>query len=144
MPGEDITQGMEERMIETFERVAFAGREREQYRILWVRHTHAGHHELHFLVPRIELSTDKSLNIAPPGSTARELFETFSSQINARYGFADPEDPEARSGVPDPARAAALAEKLERLSAAHARSHQQRYGRRDDTWTRHHTPLVPE
>jgi hypothetical protein len=143
-PGEDITRGMEEQMMEAFEHVAFAGLEREQYRILWVRHSHAGHHELHFLVPRIELSTDKSLNIAPPGNAARELFETFRSQINARYGFADPEDRGACSGVPDPARAAALAEKLERLSAARARSHQQRYGRRDDTLTRHHTPLGPE
>jgi hypothetical protein len=42
MPGEDITQGMEEQIMEAFERVVFAGLEREQYRILWVRHNPRG------------------------------------------------------------------------------------------------------
>jgi hypothetical protein len=92
-PGEVITPAMEERICSEFERIAFAGLERDQYSILWVRHTHAGHHELNFLVPRVELSTGKSLNIAPPGKVSRELFDTFRSMINAEYGLADPEDP---------------------------------------------------
>jgi hypothetical protein len=91
-PGEVITPAMEERICTAFERIAFAGLERDQYSILWVRHTHAGHHELNFLIPRVELSTGKSLNIAPPGKASRELFDTFRSLINAEYGLADPED----------------------------------------------------
>ncbi|MBG3110241.1 relaxase/mobilization nuclease domain-containing protein, partial [Proteus mirabilis] len=46
-PDEKITPEMEEAIIDRFEKVAFAGLEPDQYNILWVRHTHAGHHELH-------------------------------------------------------------------------------------------------
>lgn len=95
-PGEVITPEMEQDIMDAFERVAFAGLEADQFSILWVRHQHAGHHELHFVVPCVELSTGKSLNIDPPTQASRELFDTFQSIINARYGLADPFDP-ARS-----------------------------------------------
>jgi hypothetical protein len=91
--GEKITTEMEEDIIDRFEKVAFAGLESDQYNILWVRHTHAGHHELHFVTPRIELSSGKSLNIRPPGEATKQLFDDFRSEINARYGLADPTDP---------------------------------------------------
>jgi hypothetical protein len=92
-PGEIIPPAMERDIMECFERVAFAGLQADQYAILWVRHEHAGHHELHFLTPRVELATGRSMNISPPGRASRELFDTFRSMINARYGLADPDDP---------------------------------------------------
>lgn len=92
-PGEVVTPALEQAIMDGFERVAFAGLSPDRYSILWVRHSHAGHHELNFLVPRVELVTGKSLNIAPPGSAARALFDTFRSLVNASYGFADPDDP---------------------------------------------------
>jgi Relaxase/Mobilisation nuclease domain len=92
-PGEAITSEMEQAIMDGFEKAAFAGLERDQYSILWVRHIHAGHHELNFLVPRVELSTGHSLNIRPPANQAQELFDTFRSMVNARYGLADPDDP---------------------------------------------------
>jgi hypothetical protein len=92
-PGEVITPEMEAAIMDGFEEAAFAGLERDQYSILWTRHTHAGHHELNFLIPRVELSTGKSLNIRPPGAKAGDLFDAFRSMINARYGLADPDDP---------------------------------------------------
>jgi Relaxase/Mobilisation nuclease domain len=92
-PGEVITPEMEEEIMDAFETAAFAGLAHDQYSILWVRHTHAGHHELNFLIPRVELSTGKSLNIRPPGAKAGDLFDSFRSMINARYGLADPDDP---------------------------------------------------
>lgn len=92
-PGETITPDREQRIIDRFEKTAFAGLERDRYSILWVRHQHAGHHELHFVTPRVELETGKSLNIRPPGRASQALFDTFRSQINAEYGLADPDDP---------------------------------------------------
>jgi hypothetical protein len=89
-PGETIPPAVEQSIMDGFERVAFAGLQPDQYSILWVRHQHAGHHELHFVTPRVELTTGKSLNIAPPGR--RTMFDVFRSMINARYGLADPED----------------------------------------------------
>jgi hypothetical protein len=49
----------EAELMADFESVAFAGLEPDQYSILWIRHSHAGHHELHFIVPRIEFGTGK-------------------------------------------------------------------------------------
>jgi len=92
-PGERVTPEMESDLMDRFERAAFAGLKPDQYSILWVRHEHAGHAELNFLVPRVELETNKSLNIAPPGQETRELFGAFRSQVNLEYGFADPDDP---------------------------------------------------
>lgn len=92
-PGEVITPAMEEAIMDGFERAAFAGLSPDRYAILWVRHRHAGHHELHFVTPRMELASGKSLNIHPPGRVSQALFDTFRSQVNAEYGLADPDDP---------------------------------------------------
>lgn len=101
-PDEKITPEMEKAIIDRFEKVAFAGLEPDQYNCLWVRHSHAGHHELHFVTPRVELSTGKSLNIRPPGDLAKATFDDFRSEINARYGLADPDDPERAKNVKTP------------------------------------------
>ena len=101
-PDEVITPKMESEIIDRFESVAFAGLEPDQYNILWVRHSHAGHHELHFITPRVELETCKSLNIKPPGDRAREHFDDFRSEINAKYGLADPTDPDREKNIVSP------------------------------------------
>ena len=90
---EKITPEMEKTIIDRFEKMAFAGLEPEQYDCLWVRHTHAKHHELHFVTPRVEMVSGRSMNIRPPGDLAEEQFDDFRSEINARYGLADPDDP---------------------------------------------------
>jgi hypothetical protein len=113
-PGEVITPAMEQAIMDGFERVAFAGLEPDRYSILWVRHLHAGHHELHFVTPRTELASGKSLNIHPPGRVSQALFDTFRSMINAEYGLADPDDP-ARS------QAVSLPNHLAKLRAADKR-----------------------
>jgi hypothetical protein len=101
-PDEEITPKMESDIIDRFESVAFAGLENDQYNILWVRHSHAGHHELHFVTPRVELATGKSLNIKPPGERAREHFDDYRSEVNAKYGLADPTDPDRAKNVSTP------------------------------------------
>lgn len=92
-PGERVTLDQEREIMDRFEKLAFAGLEKSQYDILWVRHTHAGHHELHFVTPRIELESGKSLNIKPPGKRAQQHFDDFRSAINSEFGFSDPDDP---------------------------------------------------
>jgi hypothetical protein len=114
-PGEVITPAMEQAIMDGFERVAFAGLEPDRYSILWVRHLHAGHHELHFVTPRVELVSGKSLNIHPPGRVSQALFDTFRSMVNAEYGLADPDDP-ARS------QAVSLPNHLAKLRAADKRA----------------------
>ncbi|MEE8058760.1 MAG: relaxase/mobilization nuclease domain-containing protein [Pseudomonadales bacterium] len=101
-PGEVITPKMEEAIMDRFEQVAFAGLDPDRYNILWVRHSHADHHELHFVTPRVELESGKSLNIKPPGQYAQSVFDDFRSEINSRYGLADPEDPSRIKNVKTP------------------------------------------
>ena len=85
--------------MNAFERVAFAGLEADQRHILWVRHTHAGHHELHFLIPRLELSSGKDFNACPPGW--HKGFDVFRDLFNWREGWARPDDPaRARDELP--------------------------------------------
>lgn len=64
---ESVKPEQEQRLMDEFEQVAFAGLEPDQRNILWVRHSHAGHHELHFVLPRVELSSGKAFNPCPPG-----------------------------------------------------------------------------
>ncbi len=98
-PDEKISEAQEEEVMDAFERVAFAGLEADQRNILWVRHTHAGHHELHFLIPRLELSSGKDFNACPPGW--QKDFDVFRDLFNWRDGWARPDDPaRARDELP--------------------------------------------
>lgn len=98
-PDEKIYEEQEEEIMDAFERVAFAGLEADQRNILWVRHTHAGHHELHFLIPRLELSSGKDFNACPPGW--QKDFDVFRDLFNWREGWARPDDPaRARDELP--------------------------------------------
>ena len=90
-----------EAVINSFEETAFAGLEPDQYDILWVKHTHTGSDrvELHFVTPRVELTSGKSLNIAPPGSN--KYFEPWRDYWNSSQGWASPNDPQrARTYYP--------------------------------------------
>jgi hypothetical protein len=117
-PGEVITPTMEQAIMDGFERVAFAGLEPDRYSILWVRHQHAGHHELHFVTPRVELATGKSLNIHPPGRASQAMFDTLRSMVNAEYGLADPDDPNRARDVSVPNHLAKLQAHAQRKGQA--------------------------
>ena len=82
-----------EAVIDSFEQYAFAGLEKDAYNTLWVKHTHTGNDrvELHFVTPRVELYTGKSLNIAPPGWHG--YFKPWQNLWNIQQGWARPDDP---------------------------------------------------
>lgn len=79
-------------VIDRFEELAFAGLEAEQRDILWVRHTHEGRVELHFVTPRMELESGRSLNIAPPGY--QKHYDHLRDVLNKEHGWNDPLAPE--------------------------------------------------
>ena len=89
---DDPSPDAQQEAIELFEALAFAGLDRDQYDCLWVRHSHEGNVELHFCTPRLELSTGKALNIAPPGY--ENAFSSLRDLMNKTHGWADPLDPE--------------------------------------------------
>ena len=95
------TKAEQEKLIDSFEATAFAGLSPEQYNILWVKHTHCDRVELHFVVPRVELTSGKSLNIAPPGPIKADgrravhpVFDHWRDYWNHTQGWARPDDPE--------------------------------------------------
>lgn len=79
-------------VIDRFEELAFAGLEADQRDILWVRHTHERRVELHFVTPRMELDTGRSLNIAPPGY--QKHYDHLRDVLNKEHGWNDPLAPE--------------------------------------------------
>jgi hypothetical protein len=99
-PDDTVTPEQEECVMDDFESVAFAGLEPDQRNILWVRHNHAGHHELHFVIPRLDLASGKDFNACPPGW--QKDFDVFRDLHNHQEGWARPDDPaRARLHTPD-------------------------------------------
>lgn len=88
------TEAQQEQVMDKFEQVAFAGLEPDQFNILWVRHQHTDSErvELHFVTPRMELTTGKALNIAPPGW--EKLYGNLVDVLNGENSWARPDDPE--------------------------------------------------
>ncbi|UFI04668.1 relaxase/mobilization nuclease domain-containing protein [Roseibium aggregatum] len=88
------TEEQQQAVMDAFDELAFAGLDRDQVDMLWVRHSHEGRVELHFCTPRMELTSGKSLNIAPPGY--QKAMDALRDMLNKEHGWADPQDP-ARS-----------------------------------------------
>ena len=93
-PEDRPTEEQQEFAMDAFERLAFAGLDREQYDITWVRHSHteSGRTELHFVTPRMELTSGKALNIAPPHWES--TYATLRDTLNLHFDWARPDDPE--------------------------------------------------
>ncbi|MBL4645067.1 MAG: hypothetical protein JKY99_01260 [Rhizobiales bacterium] len=87
-------------VMDEFEQLAFAGLALDQRDILWVRHTHEARVELHFLTPRMVLSSGLSLNIAPPGY--QKSYDALRDSLNKKFGWCDPQAPERAREVKSP------------------------------------------
>lgn len=86
------TEEQQRQIMAEFESVAFAGMDSDQTNILWVRHTHTegGRVELHFVIPRTELTTGKAFNPTPPNQMG--AFNALREKWNFANGWADPSD----------------------------------------------------
>ncbi|MBY6152939.1 relaxase/mobilization nuclease domain-containing protein [Vannielia litorea] len=109
------TEDQQAEVMDKFERLAFAGLDPEQFEVLWVRHRHEGRVELHFCTPRLELTTGKSLNIAPPGY--QDAYDSLRDVMNQRHGWADPMDVERAQEVRDTVEAPTRAQGRDELHA---------------------------
>lgn len=101
------TEEQQVEVMDSFERLAFAGLDPTQYEVLWVRHTHEDRVELHFCTPRLDLTSGRSLNIAPPGY--EKAFDSLRDVMNQRHDWADPMElervQEVRDTIETPTRA---------------------------------------
>jgi hypothetical protein len=109
------TEEQQSEVMDNFERLAFAGLDPTQYEVLWVRHTHEDRVELHFCTPRLELTSGRSLNIAPPGY--EKAFDSLRDVMNQRHGWADPMELERTQEVRDTIETPTRAQGREELHA---------------------------
>ena len=121
-----ISPDDEQQIIDRFEATAFAGLRSEQFNCLWIRHSHNGRSELHFLTPRCELLTGKALNIRPPRKTTEDLFDTFRILVNHEFRL---KEPVSSIGSLSSTQVAGLKQKLDRLTADRAMYNKTRYSK---------------
>lgn len=77
--------------LDAFEKHAFAGLDPTRYHMNAVLHVSAdGSKHVHVLVPRVDLLTGKSLNIAPPGHT--DYFDKLRDCLNEKHCWSKPDD----------------------------------------------------
>lgn len=77
--------------LDAFEKHAFAGLDPTRYHMNAVLHVSAdGSKHVHVLVPRVDLLTGKSLNIAPPGHT--DYFDKLRDYLNEKHFWSKPDD----------------------------------------------------
>lgn len=75
-------------LIDKFKQTFCAGLNNSQFNSLFVLHKDKGNHEIHFVVPMIELTTGKRLNIHPPGAKNIDLYQAFTKTMNHELGYA--------------------------------------------------------
>jgi len=88
-----------ESIMNDFEYTFFAGIEQDNYNILWVLHEDKGRTELHYVAPRIELSTGLSFNtyFVKRDFAKKDLFQEY---INLKYDLSSFKD--SRKVMPQP------------------------------------------
>jgi len=83
------TDAQIQEVLNDFEKIAFAGLDKDQYDWIAVLHREENSEHIHIIVPRVELSTGKSFNPAPPGW--QKSFDPLRDYFNAKYGWKSPD-----------------------------------------------------
>jgi len=87
-----LTPEIERDIMDRFEETAFAGLDKDRYNITFVKHTEKdGSAHIHFVTPRVDLQTQKSLNIRPPGKHSEFKYDRFRDAVNYTYAMDDPD-----------------------------------------------------
>ena len=88
---QDISEELKQKLMEDFEKMLLPNME-DKYNILWVEHKDKGRLELNFVIPKIELESQKSLN---PYYHKADLprVEMWQDIQNLEHNFTNPKDP---------------------------------------------------
>ena len=88
---QNISEEMKHQLMKDFENHLLPGMQ-DRYNILWVEHTDKGRLELNFVIPKIDLETQKSLN---PYYHKADLprVEKWQDLQNLKYNYSSPKDP---------------------------------------------------
>lgn len=90
-PKDLVTDEHISEVVSEFQQHIGAGLDPDQYHMTLVMHSEEdGSRHLHILIPRLELRTGKSFNVAPPGH--RHYFDPLRDYFNYKYSWSRPDD----------------------------------------------------
>ncbi|MFP8817467.1 relaxase/mobilization nuclease domain-containing protein [Acinetobacter johnsonii] len=90
-PKDLVTDEHISEVVSEFQQQIGAGLEPDQYHMTVVMHSEEdGSRHLHILIPRVELRTGKSFNVAPPGH--RHYFDPLRDYFNYKYSWSRPDE----------------------------------------------------
>lgn len=92
---ENISEQAKFEIMQSFEETLLAGLDKEQYNITWIEHTDKNRLELNFIIPKVDLHSDKAMN-PYYDSIDRDLVNTWKNVTNHKYNLTNPDDPEKR------------------------------------------------
>jgi hypothetical protein len=88
----DIPEHQKQKLMDAFQDTLMAGLDRNQYDVLWVEHKDKDRLELNFLIPNVELSTNKRLQ-PYYDKNDRHYVNAWQQVANDTFKFKDPHDP---------------------------------------------------
>ena len=88
---QNISEEMKYQLMQDFEKHLLPGMQ-DRYNILWVEHTDKGRLELNFVIPKIDLESQKSLNPYYHKADLKRV-ELWQDLTNLENSFTNPKDP---------------------------------------------------
>ncbi|WP_187928724.1 relaxase/mobilization nuclease domain-containing protein [Helicobacter pylori] len=94
----DIDENLKHELIESFETALLTEKMQGRYNILWVEHTDKGRLELNFVIPRIDLITQKAFTPYYHSADITRI-DIWKDYINLKHAFTNPKDLEKQHNM---------------------------------------------
>ncbi len=94
----NINDGLKYELMESFENALLTESMQNRYNILWVEHTDKGRLELNFVIPKIDLITQKAFNPYYHKVDLKRI-DTWKDCINLKHNFTNPKDLEKQHNI---------------------------------------------
>ncbi|MGL2351151.1 relaxase/mobilization nuclease domain-containing protein [Helicobacter pylori] len=92
----DIDENLKHELIESFEKALLTEKMQGRYNILWVEHTDKGCLELNFVIPRIDLITQKAFTPYYHSADITRI-DIWKDYTNLKHAFTNPKDLEKQN-----------------------------------------------
>ncbi|RVY66847.1 molybdopterin-guanine dinucleotide biosynthesis protein MobA [Helicobacter pylori] len=94
----DIDESLKYELIESFETTLLTEKMQGRYNILWVEHTDKGRLELNFVIPRIDLITQKAFTPYYHSADITRI-DIWKDYTNLKHAFTNPKDLEKQNTI---------------------------------------------
>ncbi|MGL2378875.1 relaxase/mobilization nuclease domain-containing protein [Helicobacter pylori] len=94
----NINDGLKYELMESFENALLTESMQNRYNILWVEHTDKGRLELNFVIPRIDLITQKAFTPYYHSADIKRI-DLWKDCINLKHNFTNPKDLEKQHNI---------------------------------------------